>query len=347
MAIEFEDPVTAGTVLIREAIQSQNFLTGVAGWQIKSNGDAEFNGVIIRGELEGPSYIINAAGAFFYDGPPANGNLIVSIAGASGTDAFGNNYPIGFGIENSGFLTVENSSGVVGVQIGGQFAQIIGYSQSGITEDTFIRDGILHFGDASNQTRAASIFSTAGGTALLIQSRTTNTLTTYSQIYMQPGLPSVTGATDVPHIDIGAPPNSAVDLRVSGSVVKTDNSGVPEVWGTPAYNANWLASTTFNGSTAWGSLQFRKDSFNNVVVIGSFKAGAVLPGSTVFQFPVGYRPQKQWPLTIQRNNGGTLTFANVGISTAGNFNLLAATGNGMAINNEYLVSGSFPLGDLP
>lgn len=43
--------ITAGNTLVREAIQSQNFVTGLSGWQIKANGDAEFNNLIARGEV--------------------------------------------------------------------------------------------------------------------------------------------------------------------------------------------------------------------------------------------------------------------------------------------------------
>ena len=43
--------ILAGTVLIAEAIQSQNFVTGVSGWQITAAGNAEFNNATIRGTL--------------------------------------------------------------------------------------------------------------------------------------------------------------------------------------------------------------------------------------------------------------------------------------------------------
>jgi hypothetical protein len=47
--------ITAGNTLVREAIQSQNFVTGTAGWQIAANGNAEFNNVTVRGKfITGP-----------------------------------------------------------------------------------------------------------------------------------------------------------------------------------------------------------------------------------------------------------------------------------------------------
>lgn len=89
MAIEFVNPLTAGTVLVREAIQSQNYNPGSAGWIIEADGDAEFNDVTIRGGT------VVSGTALYYDGTPAFGNLILAIAAQAGTDEYGNAYPAG------------------------------------------------------------------------------------------------------------------------------------------------------------------------------------------------------------------------------------------------------------
>lgn len=47
----FTSPVVAGVQLVRNAIQSQNFVTGISGWRISRNGDAEFNSGTFRGSL--------------------------------------------------------------------------------------------------------------------------------------------------------------------------------------------------------------------------------------------------------------------------------------------------------
>lgn len=44
----FSDPITAGNILIREAIQSPNYVTAVSGWRIAKDGTAEFVGLIIQ-----------------------------------------------------------------------------------------------------------------------------------------------------------------------------------------------------------------------------------------------------------------------------------------------------------
>lgn len=95
MSMSFDDPLTGGTVLRRPAIQSPNFVHNTSGWTINIDGSAEFNNLTIRGTFNGTDFIINSAGAFFYSGTPALGNLIASITTAAGTDQFGNVYLAG------------------------------------------------------------------------------------------------------------------------------------------------------------------------------------------------------------------------------------------------------------
>lgn len=47
----FANPVVGGSVLIRPAIQSPNYVATVSGWTINADGTAEFNDVTLRGEL--------------------------------------------------------------------------------------------------------------------------------------------------------------------------------------------------------------------------------------------------------------------------------------------------------
>jgi hypothetical protein len=88
----FRNAILGGVTLIREAIQSSNFLTGVSGWRVKSDGTAEFNAVTIRGGT------VVGGVALYYSGTPAAGNLIMSIAATAGTDSFGNAYVAGVGV---------------------------------------------------------------------------------------------------------------------------------------------------------------------------------------------------------------------------------------------------------
>lgn len=118
MAIDFDNPVTAGTVLVRSAIQSPNYSAGAAGWTVNINGSAEFNNLTIRGTFFGTSYVLNTSGAFFYNGTPAAGNLVLSIASAAGTDAFANAYVRGLGTYAATVNTYQLDSTTGNVSIG-------------------------------------------------------------------------------------------------------------------------------------------------------------------------------------------------------------------------------------
>lgn len=49
--MSFTNPIVGGQTLIRNAIQSRDFVAGVSGWQIRANGSVEFNDASIRGDL--------------------------------------------------------------------------------------------------------------------------------------------------------------------------------------------------------------------------------------------------------------------------------------------------------
>jgi hypothetical protein len=84
-------------VMLLNALKSFNFVTGVSGWEIQRNGNAEFNNLTIRGTFFGSNFVISTLGAFFYSGAPALGNLIASIAPADGADdGEGNPFFAGF-----------------------------------------------------------------------------------------------------------------------------------------------------------------------------------------------------------------------------------------------------------
>ncbi len=89
----FDNPIVAGPQLLIPGSQSPNFVANVAGWQIAKNGSAQFNNLTITGTtITGLNFIWNTSGQFYYQGTPALGNLVVSIAAAGGSDQFGNVY---------------------------------------------------------------------------------------------------------------------------------------------------------------------------------------------------------------------------------------------------------------
>lgn len=57
----FGNSILAGTKLVRDAIMSENYVSGISGWIIERNGDAEFNNVTVRGNVISESVIVNGS----------------------------------------------------------------------------------------------------------------------------------------------------------------------------------------------------------------------------------------------------------------------------------------------
>jgi hypothetical protein len=54
----FDDPIVAGTTLIRSAIQSPTYSPNQSGWTINADGSAEFNKLVARGGLWVPGNLL-------------------------------------------------------------------------------------------------------------------------------------------------------------------------------------------------------------------------------------------------------------------------------------------------
>jgi hypothetical protein len=78
-------------------------------------------GAISGSTFSGTDFVINSAGAFFYSGTPAAGNLIASIASAAGTDGFGNAYLAGITSYTAG-LTANLFDGELNLTATGSFS---------------------------------------------------------------------------------------------------------------------------------------------------------------------------------------------------------------------------------
>lgn len=70
----FSNPLVGGTVLIRPAIRSRNYVPGVSGWTINADGTAEFVDVSLRGEL----FVTDPDGSYIriFDEQPGQGAMI-------------------------------------------------------------------------------------------------------------------------------------------------------------------------------------------------------------------------------------------------------------------------------
>lgn len=320
------DPIVGGIALRIPAIQSPNYAAGSAGWTINVDGSAEFNNLTIRGTFVGTDYIINSSGAFFYSGTPAAGNLITSIAANSGVDGFGNPYPAG----------LNNQAGAVA---GDQFANI---NQGNI----FL--GALGAGAVPDTTDAAQIFPSPTLAELSIRSGITASSPDPAFLQLWGGAAGqATGSATAPFAElVDFAHTSAVDLHLSGSVISTDDTGAAHTWQTPAYNTNWSAATSFNGTLGYHALQYRLDAENNLHIIGCFQAGASLPTDPVFTLPAGYRPSAAQPLWGMCSNSGSPLSGHVVVGSSGAFDLHTANGLPIQASATYVVSGVIPLNTI-
>ena len=122
------DELSANIVLVNNIISSNNYVTGVSGWAINSNGTAEFantsiRGAIVANSVSTPGIVISNTGnltannfALYSNGQIQNGNFSVSPSGvltATGATISGNvdasevSTP-GVNIDSAGNLTAPN-----------------------------------------------------------------------------------------------------------------------------------------------------------------------------------------------------------------------------------------------
>jgi hypothetical protein len=163
------------------SVQSPNFITGLIGWIIRQNGNAEFNNLTIRGTFFGLDFIINSAGAFFYSGTPALGNLKISIASAAGTDNFGNVYTDNIACYNIAVA-------------GGGYTQIAANPVTGLPYLVQLPPGIVHLG-AAPQVNSSPV------NAGLVTER--------AQINVSSGYESGTGATGAAVLQLASRANNS------------------------------------------------------------------------------------------------------------------------------------------
>lgn len=58
----FRNSILAGETIVRKGMQSEGFETGVSGWRLSRDGNAEFNNVTIRTTLESDNYVAGQSG---------------------------------------------------------------------------------------------------------------------------------------------------------------------------------------------------------------------------------------------------------------------------------------------
>jgi hypothetical protein len=324
-------------------IISSNYVANTSGWTIRNDGYAEFNNVLVRGTYQGSNLFLNTSGSFFYSGTPALNNLIMSIATSSGTDSYGNSYPAGPAIKNSGYFSVYNSSGVLVNTIGGPLGAISQISGSLTVQ---LVGGKLQW-NASGPGDSSTISSDGLGTVIVHSGYPGGGGANLSSEFKIIDGDSTLGQDNQPRfVLVESTGVYRANGMISGAMLKADLTGInAENWQTPSYSASWAGSTTFNGTTGWQSLQYRLDAQDNLHLVGCFKASAGA-GTTVFNLPSKFRPKQQEPAICHRNNAGAFSVFTLAIASSGNINILAGANGGVATSSEYLVNAVIPLGNI-
>lgn len=132
----FRNSILAGTTLVREAIQSQNYEGGVSGWIIRSDGTAEFADLTIRSsdgsgasvEIENGKAVFTAANGWQIIIDPTNVLPIIYFLDASGDEMASINAS---GVEDQAALVLASGPFSDGVVTDWRWAQIMGDQTAG------------------------------------------------------------------------------------------------------------------------------------------------------------------------------------------------------------------------
>ncbi|MEU9048369.1 hypothetical protein AB0D63_43275 [Kitasatospora sp. NPDC048343] len=311
----FKNSILAGTSLVREAVQSPNYTAGSTGWTINQDGSAEFNNITIRG---GSSV---GGVSLWYNGTPANGNLIFSISSAPGTDPFGNHYAAG----------------------------AVSYTQS-FTTDVRLSNGNAEFGRAqSDFANSAAVFSglTAGGD-LSINSGTgdANHLDQVRAGFRAGKSSQAPGGANTPYFQLlDGDLTSAVDIRLPGAVIPlVQGTGNLETWHSAAYRSGWAAGSICSGLGGDG-LHYRRTAEDEVWLLGL--AACTTGGTIVMDLPTGYHPIPGAVMAtphgiIHRDSSGVMSTVEMAVDNTGQVIL----GTAPAAGDVFSFNVRIPIGNL-
>ena len=284
----FANPLVGGDgKLVFPQIKSPNFsLAGKTGWAILKNGSAYFfsvtaEGVVTATEFDGTDFNVNSSGAFFYNGPPAPGNLALSIAQFAGTDIYTNTYPAGVAVyDNVNSIFAQLATGVLTLgQLGGPDTGNVtwtGGSRAGGPAGSVLSLGAV---DGATTLQAALDLLAPDGTSP-------------GAVYVYGWEP---GAADV----------TAMPLNVSGLISHLTPGPAPvvETWHVPALSGGWSQASGL-------TVQYTYLPVGLLAIAGRIKAGTVTAGTIVMTLPAGYYPTTG-TISIQCRNvsgNGTVNF---------------------------------------
>jgi len=282
----YSNPIIGGGdgALVYPQIKSPNFsVAAKTGWAILKDGTAYFfsvtaEGVVTATEFDGTDFVIDAAGEFFYSSTPADGNLILAIANAAGSDQYGNAYKqglmvLGTGASAGAYVWLDPALGRVVVQ-------------SVLTGFQAICDGgSLTMSTPGSIAHPATYATQDAPLASIIESPSDGTHGA-AEMKLYAGTASAGPYISSPF---------AVALNPS--------TGAAETWHVPSLTGGWSQAS---GMT----VQYTLLPVGLLALAGRVKAGTVTAGTIVMTLPAGYYPATG-TISLQCRNvsgNGTVNF---------------------------------------
>ena len=294
--MSFRNPIVAGTVLVRAAIESAGYVAGSTGWMIGRDGTAEFNEVTVRGAVE----ISGSNSLLMYSAAPALGDLLMALAPVSGADEFGNAYQEGLTVGDSTgkqiFITMQGGSPLIYLLSGRPQITAVGGSANLIQEVTQ-GSGASGYEQLQVVGAADSTQLDRVGSTWLSSSQDGSRIPQIQEFYLDPlGSFHTYRVTSYAGVAISA--GSIVAVHPGTGNART-NVAVAETWQSAASLINATLWTT-TGVT--NPLRFRLEPQGSgggcVRLDGELLttgAGPWPANATIFMLPTGYKPSTTHP----------------------------------------------------
>jgi hypothetical protein len=275
--VPFDDPLVAGTELIRDAIRTRNYVPGVSGWTINADGTAEFHGITVT--FAGGTIYIDSTGVWVKD---PDGSWIHMFDEDPGTGAVIDVKPA----DVAGIVTTPG--------------RIVG-----AVDPVFNTPSIEMISPQHDAEETSSLY-LAGGSAVSPGSSIWMRGNTFDvRLDNDPTLPAYTAyittnnsgrlsmsSTDA--IDISAPDlgigGDAGDRIVSEAPMYASIGGIVEYW-TKVQDANLLNGWTNRGAGyACFAYRLLVSPARSLQIVGHITGGLWAGGTPVFNFDADYRP---------------------------------------------------------
>jgi hypothetical protein len=162
------------------------------------------------------------AGLFFYDGPPATGNLILAISPAAGTDGYGNTYTKGLTCADPAVLYFPSRQGFEG--------------GAALIESAFSAPGVAQYLQMVLQGPSTNVTGARDAVAILMNSAAKDNSSNANMDFIY------TGSNGVAH--------QQAYLDATGFIIQAGQIIATEAGVTPAVPASWKTITLQNGYVA-------------------------------------------------------------------------------------------------